>query len=67
MKCYKDSTKWLMRDCKFWPDVREVGEGNALTRLVMVSPKKVECFLRKKLSKKYAWSVNEVCLVEHLW
>ena len=53
-------------DCWFWPDVREVGEGNILTRLVMVSPKKVECFLRKKLSKKYVWLENEVCLAEHL-
>ena len=46
--------------------MREVGEGNILTRLVAVAPSKVEGFLRKKLSKKYVWSEDEVCLVEHL-
>ena len=58
--------RWLMHDCKFWPDVREIGEGNVLTRLVAVAPNKVEGFLRKKLSRKYVWSEDDVCLVEHL-
>ena len=46
--------------------MREVGKGNILTRLVAVSPNKVDGFLRKKLSKKYAWSEDDVCLVAHL-
>ena len=45
--------------------MREVGEGNILTRLVAVAPNKVEGFLRKKLSKKYVWSGDKVCLAEH--
>ena len=56
----------MAHDCKFWPDVREVGEGNTLTRLVTVSPDKVDSFLKKKLSKKYIWSEDDVCLAEHL-
>ena len=55
-----------MWDCKFWLDVREVGEGNILTRLVVVAPSKVDGFLRKKLSKKHIWLEDKVCLVEHL-
>ena len=58
--------KWMTWDCKFWPDVREEGGGNILTRLVVVAPSKVDGFLRKKLSKKYVWLEDEVCLVEHL-
>ena len=56
----------MTQDCKFWPDVREVGERNILTRLVVVSPDKVDGFLRKKLSKKYIWLEDDVCLAECL-
>ena len=46
--------------------MREVGEGGVLTRLVAVSPDKVNGFLKKKLSKRYVWSEDDICLAEHL-
>ena len=52
VKCYKDSTKWLTWDCKFWPEVREVGEGNVLTRLVMVSPKRWNAFWGRSWARR---------------
>ena len=62
---FKDSEMMKVRDCRFYPLVRELLKGGWPGAMIMVGPTQVERFLEKHYSK-YFWYQMEVNLLDHL-
>ena len=62
---FKDSETMKVRQCRFYPLVRELLKGGWPGAMIMVGPTQVEKFLEKQYNK-YFWYQMEVNLLDHL-
>jgi hypothetical protein len=62
---FKDSETMKVRQCRFYPLVRELLKGGWPGAMIMVGPTQIEKFLEKH-HNKYFWYQMEINLLDHL-